>query len=75
MGDTVRNIGGTTRERIKEASKAIEGWVDMSKRLARLEAIADAWNELEVSPFFASMITNHAPRLVALLDALAEDDE
>ena len=40
----------------------------------RLQAIADAWNELEVAPFYYGVIRNQAPELCALLDALEGTD-
>jgi hypothetical protein len=40
---------------------------------SRLQAIADAWHELEVAPFYFDVIRNQAPDLVTLLDALQED--
>jgi hypothetical protein len=36
----------------------------------KLDAITDAWNELELAPFYYNVIRNQAPELVALLDAL-----
>ena len=41
----------------------------------RLQAIADAWNGLTVSGFEFKLITNAAPELIALLDALEVDND
>ena len=54
--------------KIKAASDVIE------KRLAQLDAIADAWNGAAVAPVKA-WAYDYLPELAGLLDALTEDKQ